>query len=132
MKVSVKTVSNFPHFINCMNTPYHDREFAIMFVRHLKRLSRETFKVHIMHCSFAAMALRGLGSIFSEIKPISVKIASLCKGQDKQNFERKIVNIVLPISFNICFGCSKEPSHYDGSFEYPQHMFWLRSKKFNF
>ena len=25
-------------------------------------------------------------------------------------FECKIVNIFLPISFNICFGCSKEPS----------------------
>ena len=44
-------------------------------------------------------------------------------------FERKIVNIYLPISFNICFGCSKEPSHRDGSVEYPQHMFWLRNKK---
>ena len=28
--------------------------------------------------------------------------------------------------------CSKEPSHGDGSFEYPQHMFWLRNKKINF
>ena len=28
----------------------------------------------------------------------------------------------------MCFGCSKEPSHWDGSFEYPQHMFWLRNK----
>ena len=28
---------------------------------------------------------------------------------------------------NKCFGCSKEPSHRDGSFEYPQHMFWLRN-----
>ena len=28
-------------------------------------------------------------------------------GLDKQNiFERKILNISLPISFNICFGCS--------------------------
>ena len=27
-----------------------------------------------------------------------------------ENFQRKIVNIFLPISFNICFGCSKEPS----------------------
>ena len=27
--------------------------------------------------------------------------------------------------------CSKEPSHYDGSFEYPQHMFGLRNKKNN-
>ena len=26
-------------------------------------------------------------------------------------FERKIVNIFLLISFNICFWCSKEPSH---------------------
>ena len=46
-----------------------------------------------------------------------------------KKFERNIVNIFLPISFNICFGCSKEPSHWHGSFEYPQHMFWLRIKK---
>ena len=32
----------------------------------------------------------------------------------------------------MCFGCSKEPSHRDGSFEHPQHMFWLRNKKNNF
>ena len=41
------------------------------------------------------------------------------------------VNIFLPISFNICFRCSKELSHlshWDSSFEYPQHMFWLRNK----
>ena len=36
------------------------------------------------------------------------------------------------ISLNMGFGCSKEPSHRDGSFEYPQHMFWLRNKKNNF
>ena len=34
---------------------------------------------------------------------------------DKDDIHRldkqlKIVNIFLPISFNICFGCSKEPS----------------------
>ena len=29
----------------------------------------------------------------------------------------------------MCFGCTKEQSHGDGSFEYPQHMFWLRNKK---
>ena len=28
----------------------------------------------------------------------------------------------------MCFGCSKEPPHRDGSFEYPQHMFWLGMK----
>ena len=46
-------------------------------------------------------------------------------------FQPKIVNIFLPIIFSICFVCSKEPSHGDGSFEYPQHMFWLRNKKKN-
>ena len=29
-------------------------------------------------------------------------------GLDKQKNEHKIVNIFLPISFNICFGCSKK------------------------
>ena len=54
-------------------------------------------------------------------------------GPVKQNyFERKIANIFLSIAFNMCFGCSEEPSHRDGSFEYPQHMFWLRNKKINF
>ena len=32
----------------------------------------------------------------------------------------------------MCFGCSKEPSHCDGSFEYPQRMFWMRNKENNF
>ena len=32
-------------------------------------------------------------------------------GYDKHFFKRKIVNIFLPISFRICFGCSKELSH---------------------
>ena len=32
----------------------------------------------------------------------------------------------------MCFGCSKEPSYRDGSFEYQQHTFWLRNKKNNF
>ena len=40
-------------------------------------------------------------------------------------FERKIVDIFLSISLNFCFGYSKEPSHLESSFEYPQHMFWL-------
>ena len=28
--------------------------------------------------------------------------------------------------------CLKEPSHCGGSFEYPQHMFWLRNKTVNY
>ena len=53
-------------------------------------------------------------------------------GLDKQIFERKVVNIFLPFSFNKSFVCSKEPSHRDSSFEHPQHKFWLRNKKINF
>ena len=49
---------------------------------------------------------------------------TLITGLFKQNF--------LPIIFSICFRCSKEPSHWDGSFEYPQQMFWLRNKKIVF
>ena len=54
------------------------------------------------------------------------------KGQLSKHFYYKIAIIFLPISLNMCFGCSKEPSHRDDSFEYPQHMFWLRNKKNNF
>ena len=53
-------------------------------------------------------------------------------GPVKQKKYHKIVIFFLPMSLNICFGCSKEPSHRDGPFEYPQHMFWLRNKKNNF
>ena len=53
-------------------------------------------------------------------------------GPVKQKFKRKIVVISLSISLNMCFGCSKEPSHQDSAFEYPQNMFWLRNKKNNF
>ena len=38
----------------------------------------------------------------------------LTTGLDKHKFQRKIVNIFLPINFNICLGSSKEPSHRDG------------------
>ena len=31
----------------------------------------------------------------------------------------------------MCFGCSKELSHRDGSFEFQQHLIWLRNKKNN-
>ena len=47
-------------------------------------------------------------------------------GLDRQRFW--VWNCKYFISFNVCFGCTKEPSHWDGSFEYPQHMFWLRNK----
>ena len=43
----------------------------------------------------------------------------------------KIAIIFLSFSLDMCFWYSKEPSR-DGSFEYPQHMFWMRNKKNNF
>ena len=45
---------------------------------------------------------------------------------------RAILIIFLPINLNMYCGCSKEPSHLDGSSEYPQHMFWMRNKENNF
>ena len=36
--------------------------------------------------------------------------------------KRKIVNIFLSISLNICFGCSKEQSHRRGPLKYSQHV----------
>ena len=53
---------------------------------------------------------------------------STAKGQLSKNNLRKIAIIFFSISLNMCFGCSKEPSHRDGSFEYPQHMFWMGNK----
>ena len=50
----------------------------------------------------------------------------------QRSCQRTILNIFLAVSFNMCFGCSKEPSHRDGSFEYQQHMFWLRNEKIHF
>ena len=45
--------------------------------------------------------------------------------EDNKILEYKIENIFLTNHSNVCFGCSKEPSHRDGSFEHPQHMFWF-------
>ena len=55
-------------------------------------------------------------------KVISRQQKSTLAGKD---LKHKIVIIPLSISLKMCLGCSKELSHWDGSFEYPQHMFWL-------
>ena len=70
--------------------------------------------------SFLKIARRktrqGYGEWLTHFVPTQVKINT--------HFERKIVNIFLTIGFNICFGCSKERSHWDNYFAYQQHMFW--------
>ena len=55
-----------------------------------------------------------------------------CKFTVMKFYEHKIVIIFLTINLNMCFGFSKEPSDRDGSFEYPQHMFWMRNKENSF
>ena len=56
----------------------------------------------------------------------------ITQGSRLANFVRKTVIIFLAVSLNMCLGCSKESAHRDGSFEYPQHMFWFRDKKIYF
>ena len=62
---------------------------------------------------------------------LSSRRAYMSRSQVRINktFQRNNVNIVLPTTFNICFGCSKEPYRLDRYFEYPQHMICLRNKK---
>ena len=52
---------------------------------------------------------------YSIYEPVYVILELKVSVKTCKHFERKIVNIVivnfiLPIIFNICFGCSKEPS----------------------
>ena len=47
-------------------------------------------------------------------------------------FWPKIVIFFLPNIQNLSLGHSKELYHWEGSFEYPQHTFWLNIKKINF
>ena len=37
----------------------------------------------------------------------------------------EIAFVFLPTNSNLCFGCSGEASHWDGSFEHPQYRFVL-------
>ena len=43
-----------------------------------------------------------------------------------KNVGLKIMENFFDINFNICFGWSKEPSNWDDSFEYLNHMYWLK------
>ena len=54
------------------------------------------------------------------------------EGQLSNFFSVKLWLFSFTISLNICFGCSKEPSHRDGSFEHPQHSFGREIRKIIF
>ena len=67
--------------------------------------------------------------INERVSPSSLNQRAHTEIQIRKRFERKMAIIFLRIRLNMCFGCLKEPSHRDGSFEYPQHMFWWRNKE---
>ena len=46
---------------------------------------------------------------------------------DKSAYLKKKIFLIR----NICCGCSKEPSQWDGSFEHPKHIFNLMGKEVN-
>ena len=52
-------------------------------------------------------------------------------GHIRTFFRVKFWIFFLSINLNMPFGCSKEPSHWDGSFEYTQYTIWLRNKNNN-
>ena len=52
-----------------------------------------------------------------------------CHGSGLQIRVRTRKLFFLILNQNICCGYSKEPSHWDGSFEHPKHMFKLMGKK---
>ena len=71
------------------------------------------------------------GFVFKQLPRDPANVNTLKTIVDPYNNLLKIAINFLSVSLNMCFGCSKELSHRDGSFEYPQHMFWLRNKKNN-
>ena len=80
----------------------------------------------MLDCAISTKTL-WVGDIFFTKQPFPSH-GSHAMVQISKKFQRKFVIIFLLISLNMCFGCSKEPSYQDGSFEHPQHMFWLRNK----
>ena len=95
-------------------------------------LAAGTAFINFIFTVVALFLVERLGRRKLIIGSLAGKINYRSIGLDKQKLQPKIVNIFLPMNFNICFGCSEEPSHWDGSFESPQHMFWLKNKKIIF
>ena len=49
-----------------------------------------------------------------------------------KNFQRKIVNVFLPIIFSIYVLGAQKTCLIETVLEYPQHMFWFQNKKIIF
>ena len=72
-------------------------------------------------CAFAGRTYYIVGNLMSRLNYI--------KSRFNKTYMCKNVIIFLSISLTSVFGCSKEPSRCDGSFEHPQPLFWFRNKK---
>ena len=101
-----------------------------MVLNQLKSLTRELSRLKFRKMKKVIMRMM-MSAIKRKIQ-VHVTLKLLPQVLKNKLFEQKIVNIFLPISFNICFGFSKEPPHWIGSFEYPHHMMWLRNNNVNF
>ena len=74
-------------------------------------LAAGTAFINFIFTVVALFLVERLGRRKLIIGSLAGKINYKSLGLDKQKLQRKIVNIFLPINFNVCFGCSEEPSH---------------------
>ena len=99
-------------------------------VRHIYLgITGYNFSPKIVNCIFLYLKIN---FVFAHREDPEITHYAHRSDQLSKIFVRKILIIFLPCNLNICFGCSKESSHEDGSYEYQQHIFWLRNKKNNF
>ena len=97
---------------------------------------KQVKKTYSLPCAYAVFCGRFIITVNWDYlyAPKPGKLASLCLQRFSSIFEtsvrvhtRKIIFLFL--NQNICFGCSKEPSRWDGSFEHPKHMLKIIGKK---
>ena len=78
-------------------------------------------------------ACKELVTVFNQISTTLYKTIIAHWFRWNKGFQHKIVNIFLPMIFSICFGCSKEQSHWDCSFECLQHgQTWFSCSLYSF
>ena len=90
--------------------------------------------LYVKHILIVNLLIKSM-ALDPSLKAVNVLVTSFLStiGLVKQkNVCIKLPFFILSISLNMCFGCSKEPSHRDRSFEYPPHLLWLRNNKNNF
>ena len=80
--------------------------------------------INILHLIWIGLCFLILNSDWTTEGSHIASFIHVCfTGTDKQKLEFQFASIFLSINLNMCYGCSKEPSQWDDSFEYPQHMF---------